>query len=144
MTPLHTYKRAPVSIPLLQVLLLIAVELLGSKLLLGRWALASSEGDQQPGSLCTDLLAPSKALHAARQQPRKAGKHAANLHAAAVHANMQQQQRQMIDVGGDVSPSVSGVGSVLEQQGSGEVPCSPRRSVRLQQRSRRLPAGEQR
>jgi hypothetical protein len=151
---------------LLQVLLLFAVELLGSKLLLGRWALASSQGDFQPGVLFTDLLAPSKALHAAHQQRRKAGKPAVNLHAAAIQADTNnhtgyhssgrgvslglvclqesmQQQQQQIGMGGDASPSVSGVGGLLKQQGSGEAPCSPRRSVQLQQRSRRVPEVEQ-
>jgi hypothetical protein len=149
-----------------QVLLLFAVELLGSKLLLGRWALASSEGDAQPGALFTNLLAPSQALHAARQQHRKAGKPAVNLHAAAIQADTNyhtgyhssgrgvslglgglqesmQQQQQQIGVGGDASPSVPGVGGVLDQYGRGEVPGSPRRSARLQQRSRRSPEVEQ-
>jgi hypothetical protein len=146
---------------LLQVLLLIAVELIGSKALLGRWALASAEGDAQPGSLFSDLLTPAKALQAALQQPRKAGK-AATLQGAAT-ATMPEgaecsevlapglqlssgmglgfglQESERLQEMGAASPSVSGVVSVLEQQGSGEVPSSPRRSVRLQQRSRRLP-----
>lgn len=71
--PVHATS-ASASSPLLQVLLLFAVELIGSKVLMGRWSLPSAEEDDQPGSLSSDLLAPAKATHAARQQAEKAGK----------------------------------------------------------------------
>jgi hypothetical protein len=151
------------SITLLQVLLLIAVELLGSKLILGRWALASAEGDAQPGSLLSDLLAPAKALQAARQQPRRAGKPATLQESAVLAGNQYGSPSGLVGGGGlalrlngrsgvahrglqeseqqlqQDSPSVSGVVGLLSDEGSGEVPSSPRRSVRLQQRSRRVP-----
>lgn len=164
-----------------QVLLLIAVELLGGKTLLGRWSLPSTAEDTQPGSMCSDLLAPAKALQAARQTPRRAGKAATLQDDVALGATAGQGWASVLPDGADAtadavdaggrglrvintgrglagnggfslqerlqlhemdaaSPSVSGLEVAgLERQGSGEVPSSPRRSVRLQQRSRRAP-----